>query len=60
MEFGLRLILLIVAAVLFLIAVFSTLHQGDLIAAGLLVTVLALCVEGTPFSDLRWGGPRNR
>jgi hypothetical protein len=42
---GLRGLLLIVAAILFLIAVFSDLHQGDFIALGLLATVCAFIVE---------------
>ena len=42
---GVRGLLLIVAAILFLIAVFSDLHQGDLIALGLLATVGAFLAE---------------
>jgi hypothetical protein len=54
MNLGLRAILLAVAIVLFLIAVFSDIHQGDLIAWGLVATAAALLVEelglGTRFN----------
>jgi hypothetical protein len=60
MQIGLRAIPLAVAVVLFLIAVFSDVHQGDLIAWGLLATAAALLVEelglGTRMS---LGGPRH-
>ena len=61
MNLGLRAILLGVAIVLFVIAVFSDLHQGDLIAWGLAAAAAALLVEelglGTSFN---LGGTRNR
>ena len=61
MNLGLRAILLGVAIVLFVIAVFSDLHQGDLIAWGLAAAAAALLVEelglGTRFN---LGGTRNR
>jgi hypothetical protein len=45
MNIGLRVILLALAIVLFVIAVFSDVHQGDLIAWGLAVTAAAFIVE---------------
>jgi hypothetical protein len=42
---GLRGLLLIVALILFIVAVFSDLHQGDLIALGLAATAAGLLVE---------------
>ena len=42
---GLRGVLLVVAVILFVIAVFSDLHQGDLIAWGLAATAAGLLVE---------------
>lgn len=55
MEFGIRLLLLLAAAVFFLIAIFSDLHQGDFIAVGLMLMALALIVVDTPLSKMRWG-----
>jgi hypothetical protein len=65
MEFGIRLLLLLAAAIVFLIAIFSDLHQGDLIAVGLLLVSLALIVVDTPLSRMKWsttsmGGPRRQ
>ena len=60
MNLGLRAILLGVAIVLFVIAVFSDLHQGDLIAWGLAAAAALLVEElglGTRFN---LGGTRNR
>ena len=42
---GIRGVLLVVAVILFVIAVFSDLHQGDLIAWGLAATAAGLLVE---------------
>ncbi len=44
MNIGLRGLLLIVAVVLFVIAIFSDVHQGDLIAVGLACTAGAFLV----------------
>ncbi len=65
MEFGIRLLLLLVAAVLFLIAIFvSALRELDLIAAGLLLVALALIVVDTPLTKMKWNtsgtGTRDR
>jgi hypothetical protein len=54
MEFGIRLLLLLAAAIVFLIAIFSDLHQGDLLAVGLLLVSLALIVVDTPLSKMKW------
>ncbi|MDQ2983368.1 MAG: hypothetical protein M3R70_05525 [Actinomycetota bacterium] len=61
MTFGLKVLLLLVAAVLFFIAaVMADIHQGDLIGWGLCLTALALIVEDLPLGQMRWGagGPR--
>jgi hypothetical protein len=51
--------LLAVAAVLFLIGVFSDLHQDDFICWGLLVATLALIVEDLGLgTSVNMGGPR--
>lgn len=42
---GLRGLLLVIAIVLFVIGVFSDVHQGDLICWGLAATAAALLVE---------------
>jgi hypothetical protein len=42
---GVRGLLLVLAVILFVIAVFSDVHQGDLIAWGLAATAGALLVE---------------
>jgi hypothetical protein len=42
---GVRGLLLVLAVILFVIAVFSDVHQGDLIAWGLAATAAALLVE---------------
>jgi hypothetical protein len=42
---GLRGLLLVIAIVLFVIGVFSDIHQGDLICWGLAATAAALLVE---------------
>ena len=54
---GLRGLLLLVALVLFVIAIFSDLHQVDLIAAGLAVWALSLLVEAFGW-DMRMGTAR--
>jgi hypothetical protein len=60
MNLGLRGILLAVAIVLFVIAAFSDLHQGDLIAWGLAVTAAALLVEELGLGTrIGVGGTRN-
>ena len=59
MNVGLRAILLALAAVLFLIGVFSDLHQGDFICWGLLAATVALLVEDLGLgTNLSMGGPR--
>ena len=45
MNVGLRALLLVVAVVCFLIAIFSDLHQGDWIAAGLACSAGAVLVR---------------
>ena len=54
MQFGLRAILLIVAIVLFVVAIFTEGNQGDLLAIGLAAFAAAFLVE-----DLNIG-PRGR
>ena len=54
MDFGIRILLLLAAAVFFLIAIFSNLHQGDFIAVGLLLVALAMLVEATPLGKMNW------
>ena len=66
MEFGIRILLLLAAAVFFLIAIFSELHWPDFIAVGLLLIALAMIVEATPLGRMKWntggtgGGTRSR
>jgi hypothetical protein len=60
MTFGLKALLLVVAAILFLISTFSDTNQGDLIGWGLFLTALALVVEELPFGDMRWGAQGRR
>jgi hypothetical protein len=54
---GLRGLLLLVALVLFVIGIFSDVHQGDLICAGLAVWALSLLVEAFGW-DMRMGNAR--
>jgi hypothetical protein len=54
---GLRGVLLVAAIILFFIAVFSDVHQGDLIAWGLVATAAALLVEELGINT-RFGTPR--
>jgi hypothetical protein len=54
MDFGIRIVLLLAAAVFFLIAIFSDLHQGDFIAVGLLLVALAMLIEATPLGKMSW------
>jgi hypothetical protein len=56
---GLRGLLLVVAIVLFIIGVFSDVHQGDLICWGLAVTAAALLVEELGLNT-RLGAPARR
>ena len=56
---GLRGLLLVVAIVLFVIGVFSDLHQGDLICWGLAATAAALVVEELGLNT-RFGAPARR
>jgi hypothetical protein len=59
MNIGLRTLLLIVAAVLFLIGVFSDLHQGDFVCWGLLALALAFVVEDLGVGrNMNMGGTR--
>ncbi len=53
MQFGLRALLLVVAIVLFVVAIFSDVHQGDLIAGGLAVLAAGLVVEDLPLAGGR-------
>jgi hypothetical protein len=54
MEFGIRILLLLAAAVFFLIAIFSDLHWPDFIAVGLLLVSIAMIVEATPLGKMKW------
>jgi hypothetical protein len=54
MNFGIRILLLLVAAIFFLIAIFSDLHQGDFISVGLLLVALSMIVEATPLGKMTW------
>jgi hypothetical protein len=54
---GLRGVLLILAIILFVIAVFSDIHQGDYIAWGLAATAAAFLVEELGINT-RFGAPR--
>jgi hypothetical protein len=54
MEFGIRILLLLGAAVFFLIAIFSDLHWPDFIAVGLLLVSIAMIVEATPLGKMKW------
>jgi hypothetical protein len=56
---GLRGLLLVIAIVLFVIGVFSDLHQGDLICWGLAATAAALLVEELGLNQ-RFGTPARR
>ena len=55
---GLPGLLLVVAIVLFVIAVFSDVHQGDLICWGLAVTAAALLVEELGLNSRFGAAPR--
>ena len=60
MNLGLRAILLALAIVLFVIGVFSTVHQGDFVCWGLAATAAALLVEELGLrTQINMGGPRN-
>ena len=54
MEFGIRILLLLGAAIFFLIAIFSDLHWPDFIAVGLLLVSIAMIVEATPLGKMKW------
>jgi hypothetical protein len=56
---GLRGLLLVIAIVLFVIGVFSDIHQGDLICWGLAATAAALLVEELGLNT-RFGAPTRR
>jgi hypothetical protein len=51
MNIGIRALLLVAALVLFVIAIFSDVHQGDLIAAGLACAVGAVLVSELGVAD---------
>lgn len=51
MNIGIRALLLIAAVILFVIAIFSDVHQGDLIAAGLACTAGAWLVGELGIAD---------
>jgi len=52
--------LLALAIVLFVIGVFSTVHQGDFVCWGLAATAAALLVEELGLgTQINMGGPRN-
>jgi Flp pilus assembly protein protease CpaA len=58
MTFGIRALLLLVAAILFLIAAVSDLTSDTwphLVGWGLVLTALALLVEDLPLGNMRWG-----
>jgi len=57
---GLNTILLLVALILFVVAVFSDLHQGDLIALGLACVAAAFLVQEAGVSGVRFGAGRRR
>ncbi len=54
MNVGLRALLLVAAVVSFVIAIFSDIHQGDWIAAGLALTTAAVLVR-----ELNWDRSMN-
>ena len=54
MEFGIRILLLLAAAIFFLIAIFSETNWPDFIAVGLLLISLAMIVEATPLGKMKW------
>jgi hypothetical protein len=54
MEFGIRILLLLAAAIFFLISIFSDIHWPDFIAVGLLLVALAMIVEATPLGKMSW------
>jgi hypothetical protein len=54
MEFGIRIVLLLAAAIFFLIAIFSEANYPDFLALGLLFVALAMIVEATPLGKMRW------
>ena len=51
MNIGIRALLLIAALILFVIAIFSDVHQGDLIAAGLACAAAAWVVGELGIAD---------
>jgi hypothetical protein len=55
MNLGLRTILLLAAVVLFVIGLFSDLHQGDFITVGLAAFAGAFLVEGLGMGDRTFG-----
>ncbi len=60
MNLGLRAILLALAIVLFVIAAFSDLHQGDFVSWGLAVTAAAFLVEELGLgTQINMGGTRS-
>jgi uncharacterized membrane protein YccC len=61
MNLGLRTILLALAAVLFLLGVFSDVHQGDFVCWGLLATVAAFIVDDLGLGrNMNMGGAGTR
>jgi hypothetical protein len=52
---GVRGLLLLVALVLFVIGIFSDVHQGDFICAGLAAWAAGLLIESFGWNDLRLG-----
>jgi hypothetical protein len=60
MQLGLRAILLAVAILMFVIGVFSTLHQGDFVCWGIAATAAAFLVEELGLGTrINLGGPRS-
>jgi hypothetical protein len=55
MNLGLRTILLLAAVVLFVIGLFSDLHQGDFVTVGLAAFAGAFLVEGLGLADRTFG-----
>ena len=54
MEFGIRILLLLAAAIFFLISIFATEKAFDMLALGLLFVAVAMIVEATPLGKMKW------
>jgi len=60
MNLGLRTILLLIAVVLFVIAVFSTEHYSDFLALGLAAFAGAFLSDALGYADRTFGTPERR